>query len=222
MIRLLWAPSAILLCFPGVGVPNVVATAHTIDERGHHRHGPPLPRLRAVRLDGQQGLRHGRRRKVSIRPDEQGKPSLMLLFRATSTMPHCIYSRPLSSPPLTSLGQIAYAVSEQAVLSVVDYADPKNPQILFGIDLTDTVAAGTGSITDVTVCGGLVAIGATAKVKTEPGCAAALASEQPFQPPSPAPVPISLASPPCLHHSPPFCAGLSPSTLPRTRRRPRR
>ncbi|EOD22463.1 hypothetical protein EMIHUDRAFT_444279 [Emiliania huxleyi CCMP1516] len=67
------------------------------------------------------------------------------------------------------MNKIAYAVSEQAVLSVVDYADPKNPQILFGIDLTDTVAAGTGSITDVTVCGGLVAIGATAKVKTEPG-----------------------------------------------------
>ena len=59
--------------------------------------------------------------------------------------------------------QMAYVASEQGYVNLVDYSDASNPKLGASIDLSDH------TITDVDVCGGLLAVGIVGVVRTEPG-----------------------------------------------------
>jgi len=59
--------------------------------------------------------------------------------------------------------KMAYVASEQGFVNLVDYSDASHPKLGASIDLSEH------TITDVDVCGGLLAVGVVGATKTEPG-----------------------------------------------------
>tara|TARA_B100000809_G_scaffold22915_1_gene20100 strand:+ start:113 stop:493 length:381 start_codon:yes stop_codon:yes gene_type:complete len=59
--------------------------------------------------------------------------------------------------------KMAYVASEQGFVNLVDYSDASQPKLGASIDLSEH------TITDVDVCGGLLAVGVVGATKTEPG-----------------------------------------------------